>query len=159
MDCDFEGIANITAGDYIDLMCNNATSNQAFTTCQIYIQQVINDFQAANSLAGMNDITFNNVNKNVLAYDSVTNKYVFQNANSANLVDKSTAQIIAGTKQFSGSTTTCMINSTSAQIPLIVQNALGTCSLQLSSNGTNSQISQVTDDFQITNSNDGIPFL
>lgn len=31
--CDFEGIANITAGDYIDLMCNNASSNQSFTTC------------------------------------------------------------------------------------------------------------------------------
>ena len=24
---DFEGIANITAGDYIDIMCNNASSN------------------------------------------------------------------------------------------------------------------------------------
>lgn len=36
---------------------------------------------------------------------------------------------------------------------------MGICSLQLSSNGTSSYISQVTDDFQVTNSNDGIPFL
>lgn len=46
----------------------------------------------------MSDVTVNNVNKNVLAYDSATSKYVFQTANSANLVDKSSGQIINGQK-------------------------------------------------------------
>jgi hypothetical protein len=40
-----------------------------------------------------------------------------------------------------------------------VSNGLGTCSIQLSSNGSDSYISQANDDFQVTNSNDGIPFL
>lgn len=157
MDCTFSGVANITAGDYIDLMCNNASSNQSFTTCQIYIQQVINDFQNANALSGMSDVTINNVNKNVLAYDSATSKYVFQTANSANLVDKSSGQIISGQKQFSGSTTLCQINSSSQQIPLQVLNALGNVALQLTSNSTSSYIAQQSDDMIITNAVDALP--
>ena len=130
----------------------------AFTTCQVFIQQVINDFTNGNTLAGLTDVTPNATNNYVLAYNSATSKYVVQSANSANLVDKSSGQIISGQKQFSGSTTVCMINSNSSQqVPLQVSNALGNVSLQLTSGSTSSYIAQQSDDMIITNAADSLP--
>lgn len=157
MDCTFEGITTITAGDYIDIMCNNASSNQSFTTCQLFIQQVINDFTNGNTLAGLTDFTSNTTNNYIVSYNSATSKYVSQSANSANLVDKSSGQIISGQKQFSGSTTVAMINSSSPQIPLQVSNGLGNVAIQLTSGATSSYVSQQADDMIITNAVDGLP--
>ena len=154
----FEGLAFCSVGDTIDVQCNSS-SNQIFYTPQLYIQQVINDFQAANQMVGLLDFTPNSTNGNIVAYNSTTSKYVSSDPSTLNVVTKTGPTLITGQKTFSGTQTTCMINSTSPTIPFCAQNSLGTCSLQLSSNGQNSFISQVTDDFQITNSIDGIPFL
>lgn len=157
MPLDFESIFICSVGDLISIQCNNASSDQSFTCCQLFIQQVINDFNQGTTLAGLTDVTPNATNNYVLAYNSATSKYVSQSANSANLVDKSSGQIVSGQKQFSGSTTVCMINSSSPQIPLQVSNALGNTALQLTSGTTSSYIAQQADDMIFTNAVDSLP--
>lgn len=119
---------------------------------------MINDFTNGNTLAGLTDVNVTGVSNNyILAYNSAQAKYVLQTANSANIVDKSSGQIISGQKQFSGSTTVTMINSTSPQVPLQVSNALGNVALQLTSGSTSSYISQQNDDMTLTNAADSLP--
>lgn len=157
MPLDFESIFVCSVGDLISIQCNNASSDQSFTCCQLFIQQVINDFQQSANMVGLLDFTPNATNGYIVAYNSTTSKYVSSDPSTLNVVTKNTPNVITGQKTFSGTLTTCMINSTSPTIPLSVSNALGNVALQLTSGSTSSYIAQQADDMIITNAADSLP--